>query len=115
MLFQVTHTHTNKDCPAGSPELTKRFGDWWNGLKTTAGVKVLAGYVSPMDHTFHITVEADDYPTLARALGGHESHGQRAHQPSHRPGPGVPDGRAGRVPVDSATDVPDCSKIRCRR
>ena len=30
---------------------------------------MLAGYVSPMDHTFHITVEADDYPTLAKALG----------------------------------------------
>lgn len=69
MLFQITHVHTHSDCPAGSPEQTKRFGDWWNGLKTTAGVKVLAGYVSPMDHTFHITVEADDYPALARAMG----------------------------------------------
>ncbi len=69
MLFQVTHTHTNHDCPAGSPEVTKKFGEWWHGLKQTPGVKILAGYVSPMDHTFHITVEADDFPTLARALG----------------------------------------------
>ncbi len=30
---------------------------------------MLSGYVSSMDHVFHITAEADDYPTLARALG----------------------------------------------
>jgi hypothetical protein len=69
MLFQVTHTHSNHDCPAASPEIIKRLGTWWQELKNTSGVKVLAGYVSPMDHTFHITVEADDYPMLARALG----------------------------------------------
>jgi hypothetical protein len=31
--------------------------------------EVLSGYVSPLDHTFYVTVEADDYQTLARALG----------------------------------------------
>src|SRR5205809_4739954 len=69
MLFQVTHTHSHQDCPAGSPEVLKRLGAWWQGLQTLAGVRVLAGYVSPIEHTFHITVEADDYATLARALG----------------------------------------------
>jgi len=69
MLFQVTHSHTNEQCPAQSPEQARRIGDWWQSLKNTPGVKVLAGYVSPMDHTFHVTVEADDYATLARALG----------------------------------------------
>ena len=69
MLFQVTHTHTNESCPAQSPEQIKHLGEWWQTLKNTPGVKVLAGYVSPMDHSFHITVEADDYATLARALG----------------------------------------------
>ena len=44
-------------------------GNWWQALKKTSGVKVLAGYVSPLDHAFYIGVEADDYPTLARALG----------------------------------------------
>jgi len=39
------------------------------GMKNTQGVKVIAAYVAPMDHTFHITVESDDYPMLARALG----------------------------------------------
>jgi hypothetical protein len=38
-------------------------------MKKTPGVKVLYGYVSPMDHTFYIAVEADDYSTLAKALG----------------------------------------------
>ncbi|MBM2827104.1 MAG: hypothetical protein HW403_1168 [Dehalococcoidia bacterium] len=69
MLFQITHTHTNETCPAQSPEQAKRFGEWWQAIKTNPDVKVLAGYVSPMDHTFHITVESDDYPTLSRALG----------------------------------------------
>ena len=69
MLFQVVHTHTNETCPGRSAEAAKSWGEWWQSLKKTSGVKVLAGYVSPMDHTFHITVEADDYPTLAKALG----------------------------------------------
>ena len=69
MLFQITHTHTNETCPARSADETKRCGEWWASMKNTPGVKVLAGYVSPMDHVFHITVEADDYPTVARALG----------------------------------------------
>ncbi|MBI4338346.1 MAG: hypothetical protein HY680_00150 [Chloroflexi bacterium] len=76
MLFQVTHTHTNEGCPAQSPEQVKRISDWWHAMKNTPGVKVLAGYVSPMDHVFHITVEADDYPTLARALGPLNAIGQ---------------------------------------
>jgi hypothetical protein len=69
MLFQLVHTHTSENCPARSPETTKVLSNWWQALKKTPGVKVLAGYVSPVDHTFYITVEADDYATLARALG----------------------------------------------
>jgi hypothetical protein len=75
MLFQVVHTHTSETCPGRSAEYAKRFAEWWQSLKTTAGVKVLAGYVSPMEHTFHITLESDDYPTLARALGALNSYG----------------------------------------
>ena len=69
MLFQVVHTHTSETCPAQSAEAAKRSGEWWQAMKKTPGVKVLAGTVSPLDHTFYITVEADDYPTLARAPG----------------------------------------------
>lgn len=69
MLFQVVHTHTIEECPARSPEQTKPMSTWWQALKKTPGVKVVAGNVSPLDHTFYIIVEADDYPTLARALG----------------------------------------------
>jgi len=75
MLFQVVHTHTNETCPGRSPELTKIFGNWWQSVKKTSGVKVVAGYASPIDHTFYITVEADDYQTLARALGPLNSFG----------------------------------------
>jgi hypothetical protein len=38
-------------------------------MKKTSGVRVVSGYVSPLDHTFYVAVEADDYQTLARALG----------------------------------------------
>ena len=69
MLFQVVHTHTIETCPAQSSEAAKRSGEWWQALKKTKGVKVLTGTVSPLDHTYYITVEADDYATLARALG----------------------------------------------
>jgi hypothetical protein len=69
MLFHVIHTHTVEECPARSPEQTRAYSKWWQTLKKTSGVKVLAGYVSPLDHTFYITMEADDYPTLARVLG----------------------------------------------
>ena len=75
MLFQVVHTHNNESCPGQSSEQAKRFGEWWQSLKKTPGVKVLAGYVSPMDHTFYITMEADDYPALARALGALNTYG----------------------------------------
>ena len=75
MLYQIVHTHTNETCPGQSTEQTKRLADWWQSLKKTPGVKVLAGYVSPMDHTFYITVEADDYPVLARALGPLNTYG----------------------------------------
>jgi hypothetical protein len=69
MLFQVVHTHTNEDCPARSPEQLKPITSWWAAMKKTPGVKVVGGYVSPLDHTYYITVEADDYATLAKALG----------------------------------------------
>ncbi len=81
MLYQVVHTHTNETCPGQSSEQAKRFGEWWQSLKKTPGVKVLAGYVSPMDHTFHITLEADDYPTLARALGPLNTYGSGRTSP----------------------------------
>ncbi len=69
MLFQVIHTHTSENCPARSVERMKPQSDWWQALKKTPGVKLLSGTVSPLDHTYYITLEADDYPTLARALG----------------------------------------------
>jgi hypothetical protein len=69
MLFQIVHSHTSQMCPAQSPEATKVVREWWQALKNTPGVKVQAGTVSPLEHTYYITVEADDYATLTRALG----------------------------------------------
>ncbi len=69
MLFQVVHTHTSADCPSQSSEKTKQLSIWWQSFKKAAGVKVLTGYVSSLDHTYYITVEAEDYLSLAKALG----------------------------------------------
>ena len=69
MLFQIVHSHTSQMCPAQSPEATKQISEWWQAMKKTPGVKVLAGTVSPLEHIYYITVEADDYAILTRALG----------------------------------------------
>lgn len=69
MLFQVRHVHTNEHCPGASDELGDRLAAWWAELKANPEVKVLSGYVSPMDHTLFITVEADAVTPLTRALG----------------------------------------------
>ena len=69
MLFQVIHTHSHETCPGVFPDKLASFSQWWDGLKTNANVKVLGGYVSPMDHVFYITLEADDFATVSRAVG----------------------------------------------
>jgi hypothetical protein len=75
MIYQVVHTHTNETCPGGSAERAKAFTQWWQSLKKTSGVKVLSAYVAPMDHTFYITLEAEDYATIAKAFGALNSYG----------------------------------------
>jgi hypothetical protein len=69
MIFQIVHSHTLETCPGKSAEASKMATEWWQAFKQTPGVKVLAGYVSPLDHTFYITVDADDYATLSKAMG----------------------------------------------
>ncbi len=69
MLFQIVHTHSSVDCPTQSSDKTRQSVIWWQSFKKADGIRVLTGYVSPIDHTFYITVEAEDYLTLAKALG----------------------------------------------
>ena len=69
MLFQVVHTHTSEQCPAQSAEKMKVLSNWSQALKKAPGVKILSAYVSPLDHTFYITVEADDFATLSKTFG----------------------------------------------
>jgi len=69
MLFQVVHTHPLEKCPAQSAEQAKQFGEWWQSLKKATGIKILSGYVTPADHTFYITVEAEDFELLMKGLG----------------------------------------------
>ena len=89
MLFQVVHSHTSQLCPAQSPEATKQANDWWQAMKKTPGVKVLSGTVDPLNHTFYITVEADDYPILARCRAAGR-YGDGTGCPRSYPRPGIP-------------------------
>jgi hypothetical protein len=68
MLFQVTHKHSEETCPGVHSDKFD-IGAWWNQVKGTSGIKVLGGYVSPMDHTIYVTVETDDFGALTRAMG----------------------------------------------
>jgi hypothetical protein len=69
MLFQVVHTHSHETCPGVFPDKLASYSQWWANLKSNPNLKVLAGYVSPIDHVFHITLEADDFGTVTRAIG----------------------------------------------
>ncbi len=75
MFFQVVHTHTRETCPGRSLEEVKRIDEWWQSLKKTPGLKVLAGYITPIEHAYYITVEADDYSTVSRAFGALNNYG----------------------------------------
>ena len=69
MLFEFVHSHTPENCPARGPDYVKAFSEWWQSVKKAPGVKILTGYVSPMDHTYYVTVEADDFAALTKAFG----------------------------------------------
>jgi hypothetical protein len=69
VIVQVTHTHSHETCPGAHTDRLSTFSQWWNGVKKNPNLKVLGGYVSPIDHVFHITLEADDYTTVVRAMG----------------------------------------------
>ncbi len=98
MLFQVTHVHTHETCPGTVPELGPKLAAWWNNLKSNPEVKVLGGYVSPMDHTIHITIEAGDYAPVARALGALNTIGSGRTSPV--------------IPLDQAFPMADAGAFR---
>ncbi|HEX5369762.1 MAG TPA: DUF3303 family protein [Dehalococcoidia bacterium] len=69
MLFHLTHTHTPETCPVRSKETLEHYRNWWMGLKNAPGVKLLSAYASPTDHTIYVAVEAEDFASVAAALG----------------------------------------------
>jgi len=69
MLFHITHTHRQEACPAVYPDRMEMLRHWWTQVNKTPGVNIISCVISPLDHTFYITAEADDFPTFTRALG----------------------------------------------
>ena len=69
MLFEIVHTHNHETCPGVHSDLLERYSKWWDEVKGTAGIKLLGGYVAPIEHTFYVTLEADDYGAVVRAMG----------------------------------------------
>ena len=68
MLFMYVHTHTPERCIAGKQaELTKMATDM-QAAAAKAGVKVLATYTAPHQHTIFSIMEASDLAGVESVL-----------------------------------------------
>jgi hypothetical protein len=68
MLFQITHTHGPERCPAIHGERGETLREVWRLLQTSAEVRVLSAYASPLDHVFFFMLEASDLSSVVRAM-----------------------------------------------
>ena len=68
MLFHITHTHNHETCPAVHVDRRKTLDECWEALRTTPEIRVVEAYAAPLDHIFHITVEADDLAAVVKAM-----------------------------------------------
>lgn len=68
MLYHMTHVHSRDNCPAVFDDKLDLLERWWSSLKQTEGVTVHGCFVSPTDHVIHVTIEADNFALVARAM-----------------------------------------------
>lgn len=60
MQFVVSHVHAPSDCPSDRPEVMKKLGNDLSDVEAMKkGVKLLAAYVAPLEHTFFFILEAE--------------------------------------------------------
>ena len=64
MLFVAIHEHRAESCPADNPAPVNQLAD--DKHIKDAGVKVLASYIAPPEHTIFVVLEADDYASVVR-------------------------------------------------
>jgi hypothetical protein len=74
MLFIATLTHSPENClsrpeNAKAAQENRKFWERRAEIEKETGVKFLAAYVAPNEHTFYVILETDNYKGISRALG----------------------------------------------
>jgi hypothetical protein len=66
MLYLVTHSHTLENCPAkeGTEALDKHYRSLQSDVAGRLGVKVLALYTAPIQHSRFVVLEANSVEAL---------------------------------------------------
>jgi uncharacterized protein with GYD domain len=68
MLFMYIHTHPVEKCLADNPQESARILSTAQEATKKAGVKMIANYVAPHEHTIYAIFEAADMVAVERAL-----------------------------------------------
>ena len=74
MLFVATLTHSPEHCfmrpeNAKAAEENRKFFERRKEIEKETGVKFLAAYICPNEHTYYIVLETDNYKNVHKALG----------------------------------------------
>jgi hypothetical protein len=67
MLFMYIHTHPVEKCTIDKPQENMKMVSNMQEEYKKAGVKVVAMYGAPHEHTFYIVLEANDIMALEKA------------------------------------------------
>ena len=67
MLFMYVHTHSVEKCVHDKPEEAKKMLAHMQEAYKKAGIKMLATYMAPHEHTLFMVLEANDYSALDKA------------------------------------------------
>ena len=70
LLFMVTLVHSPELC-FGKKEYNEEGKRWFTGMKASAGkygIKVHGAWVCPIEHTFYIMLESDDFKAVSGFL-----------------------------------------------
>ena len=68
MLFLYTHTHSTERCQADKPEQVTKMHLNYLQNAAKAGVKPIATYAAPHEHTVYLVFEANDITALENLL-----------------------------------------------
>jgi uncharacterized protein with GYD domain len=67
MLFMYIHTHPVEKCTVDKPQDNAKMAANLQAEYKKAGVKLVAMYMAPHEHTFYMVLEANDITALEKA------------------------------------------------